>query len=327
MTVFREVDGEGMQGIYDSLCHTTFAGLDDLLLPLLRAEDVMRQALAADILSFRRYPVPLYFLEPLSKSDYAEISAIAIRAMGRLRDTKALDAVNAIIMSQGVEPFVANEAWRTGLLLGSELVAPQCRQALQHNTEMAGDALIILAINGDARDLPLLVDALREGKLARKAVMALGTLGVVGAIAPLIGCMADSELARLAGESFRRITGIDLERAGLGQEAAAEVAAAESEERDEDEDYVADRDEGLPFPQPEKVQGFWSGEERGFSRESRYRYGRPIAGEVLADVLRRGALQERHNAALELAVLSPGRPLFESRAMSGLQMKMIGQLL
>lgn len=328
MTVFREVDGEGMQGIYDSLCHTSFAGVDDLLLPLLRAEDVMRQALAADILSFRRYPVPLYFLEPLSKSDYPEISAIAIRAMGRLRDTKALDAVNEMILSQGAEPFVANEAWRTGLLLGSDLVAPQCRLALQHNTEMAGDALIMLAINGDVRDLPLLAAALREGKLARKAAMALGTLGAQGGIAPLIGCLADPELGRLAGESFCRITGIDLERAGLARETVAEAAvpAGADQDEDDDDDYVADKDEDLPFPDPEKIKEFWAKQEKVFSRETRYRYGRPYAREVLADVLLQGALPERHNAALELAVLCPGRPLLETRAMAGLQMKMSGQL-
>ena len=61
-----------------------------------------------------------------------------------------------------------------------------------------------------------------------------------------------------------------------------------------------------------------------YSPGSRYLCGEPIRQECCLDVLKTGQQRQRRAAALELALLDPGQPLFNTSATARRQMRLRG---
>jgi uncharacterized protein (TIGR02270 family) len=120
-------------------------------------------------------------------------------------------------------------------------------------------------------------------------------------------------LARVAGEAFTMITGIDIAYEDLEGEWPDGFEAGPTEDP-EDDNVEMDADENLPWPNPELIQKWWSTHKGEFQNGVRYLLGKPISTEWLQDVLRNGRQRQRAAAALELAIRQPGQPLFEVRA-------------
>jgi uncharacterized protein (TIGR02270 family) len=139
----------------------------------------------------------------------------------------------------------------------------------------------------------------------------------------LIGIMHDESLARAAGEAFTTVTGVDLVRAKLS---AMRPDGFESGPNDDPDDHniAIDVDEHLPWPRPGAVAEWWSANGQRFVARQRYLLGRPISLDVLRAVLRHGVQRQRRAAALELALLQPGEPLFETRARADRQIEALG---
>ena len=70
----------------------------------------------------------------------------------------------------------------------------------------------------------------------------------------------------------------------------------------------------LPWPDPALLQKWWDAHRGNFQSGTRYLLGQPIEPQALRQVLQTGRQRQRAAAALELALLQPGRPLFEVRA-------------
>ena len=85
-------------------------------------------------------------------------------------------------------------------------------------------------------------------------------------------------------------------------------------ENPEDENVEMDPDENLPWPDQDLIKKWWSARQGNFAKGSRYLLGQPISTESLRLALKNGYQRQRAAAALELAILKPGRPLFEVRA-------------
>jgi uncharacterized protein (TIGR02270 family) len=75
-----------------------------------------------------------------------------------------------------------------------------------------------------------------------------------------------------------------------------------------------DQDQNLPWPDQDRVKKWWSARQGNFTKGTRYLLGQPITEESLRLALKIGFQRQRAAAALELAILKPGRPLFEVRA-------------
>ncbi|MCI5164482.1 MAG: hypothetical protein D3917_21205 [Candidatus Electrothrix sp. AX5] len=140
-----------------------------------------------------------------------------------------------------------------------------------------------------------------------------GVLGDPVAVPWLIEIMAVPELARVAGEAFSMITGLDLAYEDLEGEWPEGFAAGPTEDP-EDEDVDLDSDEDLPWPAPALITGWWEANKGKFSNGTRYLAGQPIAPAHLSQVLVSGFQRQRAAAAMELALLKPEQPLFEVRA-------------
>lgn len=109
------------------------------------------------------------------------------------------------------------------------------------------------------------------------------------------------------------ITGVDIAYEDLEGEWPQGFEAG-FKETAEDEDVEMDTDEDLPWPEPELMEQWWSQKKNSFQTDKRYLLGKPISVEQLHQVLGNGCQRQRAQAAIELAMMNPGHPLFNVRA-------------
>ena len=153
----------------------------------------------------------------------------------------------------------------------------------------------------------------QDGKLVRIAIVAAGAFGDPASIPWLIGQMNVPELARIAGEAFTMITGVDIAYQDLDGKQPEGFEAGPTE-NPEDENVEMDPDDNLPWPDPALIAKWWNAHQGEFQKGARYLLGKPITVDWLQQVLRIGRQRQRAAAALELAMRQPGKPLFEVRA-------------
>jgi uncharacterized protein (TIGR02270 family) len=156
----------------------------------------------------------------------------------------------------------------------------------------------------------------KDPSAGRAAIASAGAIGDVAGIPFLLEQMASPELARVAGEAFTSITGIDLRVAAL-EAPAAEFDAGPTDDP-EDENVAMDPDEDLPWPSVDAIRGWWREHAGRFHKGQRYLLGRPIALDGVLGTLRTGTQRQRVAAALEAHAVGM-RPLFETRAPARVQ--------
>lgn len=147
----------------------------------------------------------------------------------------------------------------------------------------------------------------------RDLISGTGIIGDPLYVPWLIKQMETPELARLAGESFSLITGADIAYEDLEGDKPNGFESGPSE-NPKDEDVALDSDEDLPWPDPVKIQTWWSAKQHQFQQGSRYLLGAPISEAQCRQVLREGFQRQRNAAALELALMNPNETMFETRA-------------
>ena len=90
----------------------------------------------------------------------------------------------------------------------------------------------------------------------RALIRATGVIGDPLYIPWLIERMATLETARLAGEAFSMITGLDLAYRDLDRHPPADFQSGPNDDP-ADENVALDEDENLPWPDPEKIGQWW----------------------------------------------------------------------
>ena len=159
----------------------------------------------------------------------------------------------------------------------------------------------------------------------RWALIASGMQGDPVYLPGLIGQFDDEEHARVAGESFERITGLDIFRESLevipppyeptvGTEAEEQTVEQLLEDDEDDDDEDLGEDLGLVIPDRAKMQAWFDRNGARFEPGTRFLCGRPIEAAQCLQVLHTGRQRQRIAAALELALADPRRPIFEWRA-------------
>ncbi len=253
------------------------------------------------------------------------------------------------------EPVVRARALKAVGELGRYDLLSDCRANLEHEAEECRFwAVWSMARLGDASVLPVLweittmskryaeracamalrrlplpaaqgwiQDLARRPEHQRLAVRGAGIVGDPAAVPWLLQWMAVPELARVAGEAFTMITGVDIAYEDLEGEWPDGFEAGPTEDA-EDENVALDADEDLPWPDPQLIARWWSQNRSRFTPGTRYLMGQPVSPSALAGVLRTGMQRQRAAAALELALLQPAQPLFEVRARGDVQMRLLG---
>lgn len=154
----------------------------------------------------------------------------------------------------------------------------------------------------------------------RWALMSAGYLGDPFYLEPLIKQCTNDKVARVAGEAFENITGLSIYEQSL--EIIPETAPNDEEENDDQDGDYGDQsgdDEALVIPDPEKMALWYRSNHQQFLAGQRLNCGKPISRDHLARVLRSGQQRQRRSAAIDLAIINRGAPLFETRAKGQVQ--------
>jgi uncharacterized protein (TIGR02270 family) len=157
----------------------------------------------------------------------------------------------------------------------------------------------------------------------RIAIIAAGAFGDPASIPWLMEQMKVPELARVAGEAFTMITGVDIALEDLDAEKPEGFEAGPTENPGDD-NVEMDPDENLPWPGSELIAKWWTQRQAEFQKGTRYLLGKPISVDWCQQVLRTGRQRQRAAAALELAILQTGQPLFNVASPGFRQQQLLG---
>lgn len=243
-----------------------------------------------------------------------QLRARALRAAGETARQDLLPVMRAQIRSDSAACAFWS-AW-SAVLLGDrgEAVAQLGTLALQGDPESAQAMQVLLRSLSPEKGRDWLNFLAQIPDRQRDLIVGCGVSGDPYFIPWLIKQMGDSpESARVAGESFSFITGVDIAYEDLEGEWPEGFKAGPTEQP-EDEDISLDPDEDLPWPDPERIGAWWQANAHRFQAGTRYLVGEPVSDDQCQRVLRTGMQRQRNAAALELALMHPAAPLFETRA-------------
>jgi uncharacterized protein (TIGR02270 family) len=158
----------------------------------------------------------------------------------------------------------------------------------------------------------------------RVVIRATGAIGDPLYIPWLIERMTKLETARLAGEAFSMITGLDLAYRDLDRKPPQDFESGPNDDP-ADENVALDEDAYLPWPDPEKIGQWWAANRSRFDVGTPYFLGTPKPAADWLEALSDAFQRQRHAAALELAIRQPDKAMFEVRARGRLQRQLIAR--
>lgn len=312
---------DARRGLVAALGWVEWARVEPWLPRLLAArEPVYRHLGIAACALHRRDPGPA-LAAAVADAD-PELRARALRTAGEL---KRRDLLPELLRRLADEDETCRfwAAWAAALLGHPAALGPL--KLFVESGSLHAESALQLAVRAlePARALNWLKGLAQDPAQARIVTMAAGILGDPLCLPGLLKRMAVPALARLAGESFTLITGVDLAYADL-EGARPEGFESGPSENPADENVALDPDEDLPWPDPERVAAWWAAHQGEFQAGRRYLLGRPIEPGHLRQVLLTGYQRQRRAAALELALREPAAALFETRAPALRQRMLLG---
>lgn len=324
-----EADPAAERGVLSAFGWVPAQALQGVIRDLLRSGEAARRAVGLAACAMHRVDPGAALEAALAGRD----TPLRMRALRVAGEVGRADLLPQALVACGDADAAADEAWRfwsarSALLLGDR--STMVLAALNGLAEGSGpwtDAaaeLLLKAIDGDAARQHLRFGSERakapgpEGAMARRRLIRrCGVAGDPFFIPWLIGQMHDLAVSRLAGEAFSCITGADL--AGLDLERKPPEDAGDGlhggPSEDPDDPRVAlDEDESLPWPDPERVQGWWQAHQARFPAGRRVFMGEVPGPAHAIKVLREAGQRQRIAAAQWLCLLVPGTKLFQTAA-------------
>lgn len=284
------------------------------------ADPVRRRIGIAACAVARRFPGE-YLANAMADPD-AALRARALRAAGELGRRELIENLRAAFVDEDGRCRLA-AAW-SATLLGDLAARKPLHRAAEAGTPGSGATrrLLLRALDR-AGAHEVLKEWAQDPASQRRLIQGCGDVGDPAYVPWLIERMAEPALARLAGEAFSIIAGVDLAAEDLDRPPPPGHETGPTDDP-VDEDVSLDRDDGLPWPDAERVACWWRERRGRFPAGTRHLLGRRIEPDALLQVLKAGRQRQRAAAALELALLRPGTILFETRARGSLQRRQLG---
>lgn len=298
--------------------------LQGIVAELLASDDTLKQLVGVEACVMHRVDPKMALLQSFNSSDL-QLCARALRATGELGRVDLLQICERHLDGQADEcRFWA--AW-SAVLLGnrkhaanvlhkfSQSISPSQEQALQL-------VLKVLPVTDAHALLKMLA---QDAANLRHVIRGVGVVGDPYYVPWLMKQMDDPKVARLAGESFSFITGLDLAYLDFECDAPDEVEPGPND-NPQDENVAMDADENLPWPDPVKIQAWWDTNKNNFSNGKRHFMGKHILREHCVQILRKGYQRQRMAAAQYLCLLDPGTQLFPVSAPGWRQKRWLDKL-
>jgi uncharacterized protein (TIGR02270 family) len=308
--------------------------LQGVIRDLLRSADALLRAAGLAACVMHRVDPGAALVAALAEGD-ARLRTRALRVAGEAGRVdllpQLLDALGACAVDAGNE---AQRFWaaRSALLLGdrSAVVLAVLGELAEDSgvwSDAAAELLLkVLGAEAARQHLRLWSEQAKApgpaGAAARRRLIRrCGVTGDAFFVPWLIGQMQDLVVSRLAGEAFSRLTGADLARLDLERkppEGASDGQFGGPNEDPADDNVALDEDESLPWPDPERVQGWWQVNQGRFTTTSaagqRFFMGELPSPAHALKVLREAGQRQRIAAAQWLSLLAPGTKLFQTAA-------------
>jgi uncharacterized protein (TIGR02270 family) len=234
---------------------------------------------------------------------------------------------NCINALSDTNPDCAYHAARAGVLLGDRSASPSKLRLIAltaaHRQSCALALLLKLQSSEDAH--ATLKTLAQDPACIRLLIRGIGTAGDPHYVPWLIQQMQDLKLSRLAGESFSYITGLDLAYLDLERKPPEGVDFGPNDDPN-DYNVAMDEDDGLPWPDVEKISAWWQANGQRFAPGTRYFMGEPPSTAHCLDVLKNGFQRQRMAAAIYLCLLKPGTPLFNCAAPAWRQQRLLAKM-
>ena len=240
------------------------------------------------------------------------LRARALKAVGELGRNDLLVAVRENLKAEDQE--VRYWAAWSAALLGESAAIPVLRQFVESGDPRREQACAMAIRRMSLPQGQAWLKALAgTSNTLRLAVQAAGVIGDPANIPWLMQQMVNPHMARVAGESFSSITGVDLAYDDLDADKPEGFEAGPTE-NPEDENVDMDADEDLPWPNAQLIEKWWFTNRIQFSSGTRHLLGKPMTIDSLKDALKNGKQRQRRAAAIELAMRQSGIPLFNCSA-------------
>jgi uncharacterized protein (TIGR02270 family) len=251
------------------------------------------------------------------------LRARSCRAVGELGRSDLLWATERELRAEDPE-VLFSAAWSTAVLSPNPEALSALARIAQSDSRHRDRALQTAMRRAEPHAAKKWVQRLaQDGTTLRLALQGAGAIGDPADIPWLVEHMKIPEQARVAGESFTTITGVDLAYDDLETDRPEGFESGPTEDP-ADENVELDADENLPWPDPQLVQKWWQSNRHAFQPGTRYLLGKPITVDWCKQVLRIGRQRQRAAAALEISMRQPGTPLFEVRAPGFRQKQLLG---
>ena len=287
----------------------------------LKSDNALHREIGLGACAVHRVDCGSYLDQSIADED-ACVRARALRNVGEVRQ-RDLSHLLVEHLTDKDERCRFRAAWSATLLGSSQGLASL--QAFVVNSKKYREQALHLALRAmdTAASIKWVRELNQEMEFRRLVIKATGIIGDPVSIPWLIDKMKEPEMARVAGEAVSMITGLDLAYEDLETDWPEGFEAGPSE-NPEDENVALDPDEDLPWPAPDLLSRWWAEHQHNYARGWRYLCGQPINRETCLDVLKSGFQRQRRAAALDLALLSPGEPLFNISAPAKRQMQLLG---
>jgi uncharacterized protein (TIGR02270 family) len=254
-----------------------------------------------------------------------DVESSVVALAGRLARLDLLPA--SLSAMRASEPELQFKAARGGLFLGDRQTAVHTVSNLAQKPGPTQTAALVLVLKvlEPADTHALLRSLAQDPGQDRSLIRGAGAAGDPYYIPWLIKQMANIRLARLAGESFSMITGLDLAYLDLDAR-PPEGAVFGPNDDPADADVAMDEDDSLPWPDVEKISSWWQSNGSRFQPGTRYFVGEPPSVVHCISVLKNGFQRHRIAAAEYLCLLQPGTPLFNVAAPAWRQQRLLAQM-
>ncbi len=266
---------------------------------------------------------PGKFFDQAIEDEDSALKSCALRTAGEIGRVELKPRLQ-VLLDHGDQAVRFWVAWSSVLLGDRGAALAVLQREIVSNGCFCERAMQVALPVMDAQTVKSSLKALAENKeTVRQAIKGIGIGGDPRYVPWLIQHMQDAKLARVAGESFSFICGVDLAYQDLECDLPEEAAAGPNE-NPEDEDMAMDPDEDLPCPDPQLVLRWWQENSDRFCPEQRQLYGQANTEEQCQAILRTGTQRLRQLAAMLSALRQPQQKVFETRGPGKRQQQSLG---
>jgi len=311
-------------GLISAFGWMSAAALRGIAKPLLEAIQPWRRQVALAACAMHAVD-PGVALPRALRDDDPNLRARALSVAGRCARRDLIDGCLRAISDN--DQRCAFEAARSALLLGDRTESVTSLEALAIGRGDLGPSklaafLLVLKVVSAERARAALASVARDPAQICTLIRGIAAAGDPHHVPWLMAQMEDPKLARLAGEAFGFITGLDLAYLDLDRRPPNATESGPNDDPN-DENVALDEDESLPWPDVAKLRAWWKSNGARFKPGNRYFVGAEPTPAKCLEVLKSGFQRQRIAAAEYRTLLTPGTTLFNVAAPSWRQQRLL----